>query len=60
MFDHRFFRLFYDVLVCGNIILLAMSISYADWAFFALYLLEIILKWYVYGTKRYFGSFMNW
>lgn len=56
----RYFSLLYDGIVVVNVILICLNVDAADWFFVALYVAEIALKWYSFGTKRYFYNFQNW
>ncbi|WAR19030.1 TPC1-like protein, partial [Mya arenaria] len=58
--DTIYFSLSYDLVVVANVALICLNIDDLDWAFVALYLIEILLKWYTYGTKRYFHHIQNW
>ncbi|XP_045157394.2 uncharacterized protein LOC123523795 [Mercenaria mercenaria] len=60
MVDSIYFSLAYDGIVAINVVLLCLNVDDADWFFLALYVLEIALKWYTFGTKRYFYNFQNW
>ena len=55
-----YFSLFYDVVVLINVILICLDFDVLEWGFFVAYFLEILLKWYTIGTKRYFGKIQHW
>uniref|UniRef100_A0A286XHN7 Ion transport domain-containing protein n=1 Tax=Cavia porcellus TaxID=10141 RepID=A0A286XHN7_CAVPO len=64
---HRAFVWAYDVIILINAIFIALDekhpfISYAEWLFLALYIVEILLKLYTYEPRAYFGrkQFWNW
>ncbi|KAI4586979.1 hypothetical protein MJG53_004766 [Ovis ammon polii x Ovis aries] len=57
----------YDVIILINAIFIALDekdslISYAEWLFLSLYIIEILLKLYTYEPSAYFGrkQFWNW
>ncbi|EHA99036.1 Two pore calcium channel protein 2 [Heterocephalus glaber] len=57
----------YDVIILINAICIALDekhpfISYAEWLFLALYIIEILLKLYTYEPRAYLGrkQFWNW
>ncbi|XP_045184033.2 two pore channel protein 2-like [Mercenaria mercenaria] len=58
--ETTYFSLTYDAVVFVNVILIALNINEADWVFCSLYILEIALKWYTFGTKRFLYSLSNW
>ncbi|KAL4237460.1 Two pore calcium channel protein [Mactra antiquata] len=58
--DTVYFSLSYDGIVVINVALICSNIDDADWVFVCLYVIEIVLKWYSYGTKRYFHNFQHW
>ncbi|XP_037383734.1 uncharacterized protein LOC119259205 [Talpa occidentalis] len=67
MVRHRFFVWVYDVIILINAIFIALDeknpfISYAEWLFLFLYIIEILLKLYTYEPRTYFGrnQFWNW
>ncbi|XP_015712131.1 two pore calcium channel protein 1-like isoform X1 [Coturnix japonica] len=64
---HRGFVWTYDVIILINAIFIALDeespyISYAEWVFLALYIVEILLKLYTYEPRAFFGKnqFWNW
>ncbi|XP_073647219.1 two pore channel protein 2-like isoform X4 [Tursiops truncatus] len=64
---HRIFVWVYDVIILINAIFIALDeknplISYAEWLFLSLYIIEILLKLYTYEPRAYFGrkQFWNW
>ncbi|XP_065595546.1 uncharacterized protein LOC136050543 [Cyrtonyx montezumae] len=64
---HRGFVWTYDVIILINAIFIALDeespyISYAEWVFLALYIIEILLKIYTYEPRAFFGKnqFWNW
>lgn len=67
-FPHgRIFVWVYDVIILINAIFIALDeknpfISYAEWLFLSLYIIEILLKLYTYEPRAYFGKkqFWNW
>ncbi|XP_006156692.1 two pore calcium channel protein 1-like [Tupaia chinensis] len=64
MVRHRIFVWVYDVIIIINAIFIAQegSISYSEWLFLSLYVIEILLKLYTYEPRAYFGrkQFWNW
>ncbi|XP_009884299.1 PREDICTED: two pore calcium channel protein 1-like [Charadrius vociferus] len=67
MVRHRGFVWTYDVVILINAIFIALDeetpyISYAEWVFLALYIIEILLKVYTYEPRAFFGKnqFWNW
>uniref|UniRef100_A0A8C3XYP9 Ion transport domain-containing protein n=1 Tax=Catharus ustulatus TaxID=91951 RepID=A0A8C3XYP9_CATUS len=64
---HRAFVWTYDAIILINAIFIALDeespyISYAEWVFLALYIIEILLKVYTYEPREFFGKtqFWNW
>ncbi|XP_069351117.1 two pore calcium channel protein 1-like [Eulemur rufifrons] len=64
---HRIFVWVFDVIILVNAIFIALDeknpfISYAEWLFLSLYVIEILLKLYTYEPRAYFGrkQFWNW
>uniref|UniRef100_A0A8C8ZZD6 Ion transport domain-containing protein n=1 Tax=Prolemur simus TaxID=1328070 RepID=A0A8C8ZZD6_PROSS len=64
---HRIFVWAFDVIILINAIFIALDeknpfISYAEWLFLSLYVIEILLKLYTYEPRAYFGrkQFWNW
>ncbi|XP_075353184.1 mitotic checkpoint serine/threonine-protein kinase BUB1 [Mycteria americana] len=67
MVRHRGFVWTYDAIILINAIFIALDeetpyISYAEWVFLALYIIEILLKVYTYEPRAFFGKnqFWNW
>ncbi|KAM9382157.1 two pore channel protein 2-like [Phaethornis superciliosus] len=67
MVRHRGFVWTYDVIILINAIFIALDeetpyISYTEWVFLALYIIEILLKVYTYEPRAFFGKnqFWNW
>ena len=63
----RIFVWVYDVIILINAIFIALDekdslISYTEWLFLSLYIIEILLKLYTYEPSAYFGrkQFWNW
>ena len=63
----RTFVWVYDVIILVNAVFIALDeknpfISYAEWLFLFLYVIEILLKLYTYEPRAYFGrkQFWNW
>ncbi|CAD5119110.1 DgyrCDS7754 [Dimorphilus gyrociliatus] len=57
--EHRFFRWFFDVCIVGNAICIGFNLDPAEWAFLALFSIEIILKIYTYGVINFFKNKWN-
>uniref|UniRef100_A0A8C8RNU5 Ion transport domain-containing protein n=1 Tax=Pelusios castaneus TaxID=367368 RepID=A0A8C8RNU5_9SAUR len=67
MVQHKGFVWAFDVIILINAIFIALDeenplISYAEWVFLSLYLLEILLKLYTYEPRMFFAKtqFWNW
>ncbi|KAJ1153083.1 hypothetical protein NDU88_005850 [Pleurodeles waltl] len=67
MVKHKAFVYAYDVIILVNAIFIALDernplISYAEWVFLSLYIVEILLKLYTYEPKTFFArnQFWNW
>uniref|UniRef100_A0A4X2L6X3 Ion transport domain-containing protein n=1 Tax=Vombatus ursinus TaxID=29139 RepID=A0A4X2L6X3_VOMUR len=65
--QHRVFVWIYDVIIIINAVFIALDeknplISYAEWVFLSLYIIEILLKLYTYEPKTFFArnQFWNW
>ncbi|CAG5947409.1 unnamed protein product [Menidia menidia] len=64
---HRGFVIAYDIIILVNAVFIGLDednpmISNSEWAFLALYLLEIMLKLYVFEPRAFFSkhNFWNW
>lgn len=61
----RFFGYFFDVLTLINAVVIGISDSddtwddAAEWVFLSLFMLEIILKLYALGFRRFFKKMWN-
>ncbi|KAH3859383.1 two pore channel protein 1-like [Dreissena polymorpha] len=55
-----YFSLAYDAIVVANVAVICANYEKADWLFAVLYIVEIVLKWFTYGTRRYFMNTQNW
>uniref|UniRef100_A0A8C7BHD1 Ion transport domain-containing protein n=1 Tax=Neovison vison TaxID=452646 RepID=A0A8C7BHD1_NEOVI len=65
MVRHRIFVWVYDIIILINAIFIALDeknpfISYAEWLFLSLYIIEILLKLYTYEPRAYFGKKQFW
>ncbi|XP_008590185.1 PREDICTED: two pore calcium channel protein 2-like [Galeopterus variegatus] len=65
MVQHRIFVWVFDVIILINAIFIALDeknpfISYAEWLFLSLYVIEILLKLYTYEPRAYFGRKQFW
>ncbi|XP_051237237.1 two pore segment channel 3 isoform X2 [Dicentrarchus labrax] len=65
--QHRAFVIVYDLIILVNAVFIGLDeenpmVSNSEWVFLALYLLEILLKLYVFEPKAFFSrhSFWNW
>ena len=63
----RAFVIVYDLIILVNAVFIGLDeenplISNSEWVFLALYLLEILLKLYVFEPRAFFSrhSFWNW
>ena len=55
----RWFRFFFDVLIVINAVTIAVDATDAEWAFLAAFILEILLKMYVFGFREFFERLWN-
>jgi len=60
----RFFRYFFDFAILVNAIFIAVPMpkhvsTPAEWFFIALFTMEIFLKLYAYGPRRFVSQFWN-
>ncbi|XP_055367055.1 two pore segment channel 3 isoform X2 [Betta splendens] len=67
MVQHRAFVIVYDLIILVNAVIIGLDeenpiISNCEWLFLTLYLLEIVLKLYVFEPRSFFSkhSFWNW
>ncbi|XP_053239446.1 two pore calcium channel protein 1-like isoform X5 [Podarcis raffonei] len=67
MVQHKVFVWVYDVIILINAVFIALDeenplISYAEWVFLSLYIVEILLKLYTYEPRTFFArnQFWNW
>ncbi|KAG8123127.1 hypothetical protein E2320_018528 [Naja naja] len=65
--QHRAFIWIYDIIILINAVFIALDeknpyISYAEWVFLCLYIIEILLKLYVFEPRTFFArnQFWNW
>ncbi|KAM9856536.1 two pore segment channel 3 [Aulostomus maculatus] len=65
--QHRAFVIVYDLIILVNAVFIGLDeenpmIANSEWVFLALYMLEILLKLYVFEPKAFFSkhSFWNW
>ncbi|XP_035515599.1 two pore segment channel 3 [Morone saxatilis] len=65
--QHRAFVIVYDLIILVNAVFIGLDeenplVSNSEWVFLALYLMEILLKLYVFEPKAFFSrhSFWNW
>lgn len=65
--QHRAFVIVYDLIILVNAVFIGLDeenqmIANSEWAFLALYLLEILLKLYVFEPRAFFSrhNFWNW
>lgn len=63
----RAFVIVYDLIILVNAVFIGLDekipmITYSEWVFLSLYLLEILLKLYVFEPRAFFSrhSFWNW
>jgi two pore calcium channel protein 3 len=47
------------MMIVVNVILLIIEINNAEWFFLSAFVLEILLKLYVYGGKEFFTHYWN-
>uniref|UniRef100_A0AAY4ANT7 Ion transport domain-containing protein n=1 Tax=Denticeps clupeoides TaxID=299321 RepID=A0AAY4ANT7_9TELE len=62
---HKAFVYIYDLIILVNAIFIGLDeenplIAYAEWAFLALYLLEILLKLYTWEPRAFFAKHQFW
>jgi len=55
----RIFRYSFDFLIFVNAWFIGFDIDMADWFFLSIFMVEIILKLYVFGPKEFFKRFWN-
>uniref|UniRef100_A0AAQ5ZNR7 Ion transport domain-containing protein n=1 Tax=Amphiprion ocellaris TaxID=80972 RepID=A0AAQ5ZNR7_AMPOC len=67
MVQHRAFVIVYDLIILVNAVFIGLDeenpmIANSEWVFLALYMLEILLKLYVFEPRAFFSrhSFWNW
>ncbi|XP_068583732.1 two pore segment channel 3 isoform X2 [Cebidichthys violaceus] len=67
LIQHRAFVIVYDLIILVNAVFIGLDeanplIANSEWVFLALYLLEILLKLYVFEPRAFFSrhSFWNW
>ncbi|XP_054460048.1 two pore segment channel 3 isoform X2 [Anoplopoma fimbria] len=67
MVQHRAFLIAYDLIILVNAVFIGLDeanplIANSEWVFLGLYLLEILLKLYVFEPRAFFSrhSFWNW
>lgn len=67
MVQHRAFVIVYDLIILVNAVFIGLDeenpmIANSEWVFLALYVLEILLKLYVFEPRAFFSrhSFWNW
>ncbi|XP_076585298.1 two pore segment channel 3 isoform X2 [Chaetodon auriga] len=65
--QHRAFVIVFDLIILVNAVFIGLDeenplIAHSEWVFLALYLLEILLKLYVFEPRAFFSrhSFWNW
>ena len=56
---HVVFRYLFDLIIFLNAICLAFDFNTGEWGFLALFMLEIILKLYSFGTRAFFRKLWN-
>ena len=56
---HVLFRYLFDLIIFVNAICLAFDFADGEWWFLALFMLEIILKLYSFGTRAFFRKLWN-
>ena len=56
---HVVFRYVFDIIIFANIFCIAFDWEGGEWAFLVLFLIEIILKLYSFGTKAFFEKLWN-
>nr|XP_019964000.1 PREDICTED: two pore calcium channel protein 2-like [Paralichthys olivaceus] len=67
LIQHRAFVIMYDLIILVNAVFIGLDeenplIANSEWVFLALYLLEILLKLYVFEPRAFFSrhNFWNW
>ena len=55
----RYFVYFFDLVIFANAIFIALESDDAEVTFLALFNLEIFLKLYTYGFKKFFSRYWN-
>ncbi|KAG7161737.1 Two pore calcium channel protein 1-like 2 [Homarus americanus] len=62
---HKLFRVFFDILTLINAVVIGIATPYstwddsAEWFFLSFFMMEILLKLYVMGVRRYFKHMWN-
>ena len=56
---HVIFRYVFDVIIFLNIFCIAFDWEGGEWAFLVIFLVEIILKLYAFGTQAFFAKLWN-
>ncbi|XP_027052573.1 two pore calcium channel protein 1-like [Pocillopora damicornis] len=56
---HKYFVYFFDLVIFANAIFIALESDDAEVTFLALFNLEIFLKLYTYGFKKFFSRYWN-
>ena len=55
----RYFRIFFDFMIFLNAWFIGFDVDEADWFFISIFLVEIVLKLYVFGPKEFFKRLWN-
>eukprot|EP00043_Microstomoeca_roanoka_P016778 m.173006 g.173006 ORF g.173006 m.173006 type:complete len:865 (+) comp16523_c0_seq7:147-2741(+) len=57
--NHNLFGVFFDVVIVVNAIMLGINVNHAEAMFLVLFNLEMLLKLYTFGFKRFFSKRWN-
>ena len=57
--DFRYFQWAFDLLILVNAVFIGLSLDDAEWFFLAVFVIEIILRVYANGPRKYFSGFWN-
>ncbi|KAI0227845.1 Two pore calcium channel protein 1A [Lamellibrachia satsuma] len=56
---HRFFHYTFDFLILLNAFIVGFNLEEAEWGFLAAFTVEILLRLYTFGPKKYFTTFWD-
>jgi len=56
---HKYFRYLFDAIILANAIVILAEVDYIEWAFLAIFTIEIFLKIYAFGFHMFIGKLWN-